>query len=85
MDLQLAALSLIECILAVISLLLIIAVIVLYTKLRKTTELLENLTVRVSTELSNIAVQVNDANNQQSEIQARSVVSSKTWTISFES
>lgn len=77
MDLQLAALSLVECILAIISFLLIIAVIVLYTKLSKTTELLENLTVRVSTELSNIAVQVNDANNQQSEIQARSVVISK--------
>ena len=52
MDLQLAALSLVECIFAVISLLLIIAVIVLYTKLRKTTELLENLTVRVSKAVS---------------------------------
>jgi hypothetical protein len=77
MDLQLAALSLVDCIVGLMSILLVIAVLSLYTKLRKTTELLDDLTVRVSTELSNMAEQVNDANNQQTEIQARSVVISK--------
>lgn len=77
MDLQLAALSLVECIVVVTSFLLVTAVIVLYRKLRKTTELLDSLTSKVSTELSDIAVRVNDANNQQAEIQARNVVISK--------
>jgi len=74
MDLQFAAPSLIEALLALVVVLLFIVVGVLASKINALQASFSNLENDMSSKLSDVAAQANNANNQQSEAQARSLV-----------
>jgi len=74
MDLQFAAPTLIEALLALVVVLLFIVVGVLASKVNVLKAALDELQNNTSAELSRVAAQASDANNQQSEAQARSLV-----------
>lgn len=77
MDLQLAAPSLVEIVIGVVLFGLIAFTCVLYTNLRRTAGLLKEVRGSMTSELAVMSAKVTDANNQQTEAQARSLVISK--------